>query len=79
MILKSFLRILFWLVKILYHILMPQSFPMNPCGQLQENELTPSTQTPSFLQGVDAQSSISMHDIQVFTTLLKTFLIMIDI
>ena len=33
---------------------------MNPWGQLQVNELTPSTQIPSFMHGVDAQSLISI-------------------
>lgn len=32
---------------------------MNPCGQLQVKEFTPSTHTPSFTQGLAAQSSLS--------------------
>ena len=40
-------------------ILVLQSSPTNPWAQLHEKELTPSTQMPSFLQGLDRQSLMS--------------------
>ena len=54
-------------------LLVLQSSPTNPWAQLQEKELTPSTQTPSFLQGLDRQSFISENVYLIKWSLLELY------
>lgn len=54
--------------KYLKNILILQSSPINPWAQLHVKEFAPSTHTPSFLQGLDLQSSISAFRIISITT-----------
>ena len=59
----SFLAIQFRVVICkISNLLISQCSPLNPWVQLQVNELIPSVQTPSFLQGfLGLQSSISKN------------------
>ena len=58
-----------------FRVLMLQSAPINPCVQLQLYSFTPSTHTPSFLQGLELQSSISEGQVSVDIRIVWFFII----